>query len=227
MRNYGFSSSVVPMSIKGAAKLKTFGCRRWQGAVCIVLAAFMTLQGCWLGGEQVDFNVTYIPPNEFLLGPEDILVVNVWRNQDLSREVVIRPDGKISLPLVGDIQAAGMTANVLAKRIADGLTEFMPNPTVSVQVKEVNSYYVYVLGEVSKPGKVPLKSYATVLQGISLAGGFTTFASRNKIHVLRVVPNGQGQPKQIQIPVPYEDIIQGKNSEGNFFLKAGDVIVVP
>jgi polysaccharide biosynthesis/export protein len=107
------------------------------------------------------------------------------------------------------------------------LAEFMSNPTVSVQVKEVNSYYVYVLGEVQKPGKVPLKSYATVLQGISLAGGFSTFASRNKIHVLRVVPNGQGQPRQIQIPVPYEDIIAGRNSEGNFFLKAGDVIVVP
>ena len=141
----------------------------------------LTLPGCWIGNEQIDFNVTYIPPNEFLLGPEDVLVVNVWRNQELSREVIIRPDGKISMPLIGDIQAAGMTSNVLAKRIADGLAEFMSNPTVSVQVKEVNSYYVYVLGEVSKPGKVPLKSYATVLQGISLAGGFTTFASRNKI----------------------------------------------
>ncbi|MFO0769011.1 MAG: polysaccharide biosynthesis/export family protein [Nitrospiraceae bacterium] len=119
------------------------------------------------GNEQLDFNVTYIPPNEFLLGPEDILVVNVWRNQELSREVIIRPDGKISMPLIGDVQAAGMTANVLAKRIADGLAEFMSNPTVSVQVKEVNSYYVYVLGEVQKPGKVPLKSYATVLQGVS------------------------------------------------------------
>ncbi len=212
---------------KGVGKLKTFGCRWLRGGVCIAVSVLLALPGCWIGNEQIDFNVTYIPPNEFLLGPEDVLVVNVWRNQELSREVIIRPDGKISMPLIGDVQAAGMTSNVLAKRIADGLAEFMSNPTVSVQVKEVNSYYVYVLGEVSKPGKVPLKSYATVLQGISLAGGFTTFASRNKIHVLRVVPNGQGQPKQVQIPVPYEDILQGKNSEGNFFLKAGDVIVVP
>jgi polysaccharide export outer membrane protein len=208
--------------------LKNLRASKFAQLLCISLGLMMCLSGCFLfGTEQQDYNLTYIPPNEFLLGPEDVLMVTVWRNQDLSREVIVRPDGKISMPLIGDVQAAGMTANVLAKRIADGLAEFMSNPTVSIQVKEVNSYYVYVLGEVQKPGKVPLKSYATVLQGISLAGGFTTFASRNRIHVLRVVPNGQGQPKQIQIPVPYEDIIAGRNSEGNFFLKAGDVIVVP
>ena len=81
----------------------------------IALSTFLTLSGCWIGGEQIDFNVTYIPPNEFLLGPEDVLVVNVWRNQELSREVIIRPDGKISMPLIGDVQAAGMTSNVLTK----------------------------------------------------------------------------------------------------------------
>lgn len=195
------------------------------GGAVMLGALLISLAGC--PAEVLDYQVNYIPPTEFLLGPEDVIQVNVWRNQELSREVVIRPDGKISMPLIGDVQAAGVTANVLAKRIADGLAEFMSSPTVSVQVKEVNSYYIYVLGEVQKPGKVQLKSYATVLQGISLAGGFSTFAARNRIHVLRIVPNGQGQPKQIQIPVPYEDIVTGRNSEGNFFLKSGDTIVVP
>ena len=194
-----------------------------------LLVAAVLLSGLFVGcfGKQIEYPVTYVPPSEFLLGPEDVLVVTVWRNQDLSKEVIVRPDGKISMPLIGDIPAAGLSATVLAKRIADGLAEFMSNPTVSVQVKEVNSYYIYVLGEVSKSGKIQLKSYATVLQGISLAGGFTTFASRNKMHVLRIVANGNGEPREVQIPVPYDDMILGKLSGGNFFLKSGDIIVVP
>jgi polysaccharide biosynthesis/export protein len=131
------------------------------------------------------------------------------------------------LPLIGDVVAAGLTAQALSKQIADGLVEFMSTPTVSVQVKEINSYHVFVVGEVSRPGKIPLKSFTSVIQGISLAGGFTTFASRNSIHVLRMVKNGQGEPKQVMIPVPYTDIVKGKNLEANFILKAGDVIVVP
>jgi polysaccharide export outer membrane protein len=197
-------------------------------SVMLLVAAVM-LSGLFVGcfGTQIEYPVSFNPPNEFLLGPEDVLVVTVWRNQELSKEVIVRPDGKISMPLIGDVPAAGVTANVLAKRIADGLAEFMSNPTVSVQVKEVNSYYIYVLGEVSRTGKIPLKSYATVLQGISLAGGFTPFAQRNKMHVLRIVANGHGEPREVQIPVPYDDMILGKQSGGNFFLKSGDIIVVP
>jgi len=84
--------------------LKTFGCRWLRGGVCIAFSVLLALPGCWIGNEQIDFNVTYIPPNEFLLGPEDVLVVNVWRNQELSREVIIRPDGKISMPLIGHVR---------------------------------------------------------------------------------------------------------------------------
>jgi len=195
----------------------------------MLLVAAVLLSGLFIGcfGEQIEYPITFIPPSEFLIGPEDVLVVTVWRNQELSKEVTVRPDGKISMPLLGDVLAAGVTANVLAKRIADGLAEFMSNPTVSVQVKEVNSYYVYFLGEVSHPGKIQLKSYTTVLQGISLAGGFTTFALRNKMHVLRIVANGHDEPRQVHIPVPYDDMILGKNTGGNFFLKSGDIIVVP
>ncbi len=192
----------------------------------VFLAALQAgLMGCF--GQEVEYRGMSVPPTEFLIGPEDILVVTVWRNQELSKEVIVRPDGKISLPLLGDVVAAGLTAQALSKQIADGLAEFMSTPTVSVQVKEINSYHVFVVGEVSRPGKIPLKSFTSVIQGISLAGGFTTFASRNSIHVLRMVKNGQGEPKQVMIPVPYTDIVKGKNLEANFILKAGDVIVVP
>ncbi|BCA54147.1 sugar ABC transporter substrate-binding protein [Nitrospira sp. KM1] len=183
------------------------------------------LLGCF--AEETQYRGMSAPPTEFLIGPEDVLVVTVWRNQELSKEVIVRPDGKISLPLIGDVTAAGLTAQALSKQVAEGLAEFMSTPTVSVQVKEINSYHVFVVGEVARPGKFVLKSFASVLQGISYAGGFTTFASRNNVHVLRMVKNGQGEAKQVMIPVPYQDIVQGKNLDANIILKAGDVIVVP
>ena len=164
---------------------------------------------------------------EFLLGPEDVLEVTVWRNQDLSRTVVVRPDGKVSLPLIGDVQASGLTSAQVAAKIATRLTEFKENPNVSVSLKEVNSYFIYVLGEVLKPGKYPLKSYATVLQGVSLAGGFTPYASKNRMQVIRTLTNGDGKENQLRIPVPYNELVSGKGEIENFILKSGDTIVVP
>ncbi|MGH7229499.1 MAG: polysaccharide biosynthesis/export family protein [Nitrospiraceae bacterium] len=215
-------------------KTRQTGMRRWCGTIAgarrlVVEALAILLLVISLGcaTEQINYPLDYAPPAEFLLGPEDVLVVTVWRNQDLSRDVVVRPDGMISMPLIGDVPAAGLTANELAKRISERLKEFMATPTVSVQVKEVNSYFIYVLGEVTKPGKYPLKSFATVMQGVSLAGGFTPFASKNRMRVLRISKNGHGEPHQIQIPVRYDELLAGEGSSGNFFLKSGDVIVVP
>ena len=164
---------------------------------------------------------------EFLLGPEDVLEVTVWRNQDLSRTVVVRPDGKISLPLIGDVQASGLNSSQVAAKIAQRLTEFKENPNVSVSLKEVNSYFIFVLGEVLKPGKYPLKSYATVLQGVSMAGGFTPYASKNRMQVIRTHANEDGKENQIRIPVPYNELVSGKGEIENFILKSGDTIVVP
>jgi polysaccharide export outer membrane protein len=196
----------------------------------VLVAAFLVVVQVWAGGclqQEVQYKGTSVPPTEFLIGPEDVLVVTVWRNQELSKEVIVRPDGKISLPLLGDIPAAGLTAQALSKQVADGLVDFMSTPTVSVQVKEINSYHIFAVGEVARPGKIVLKSFTSVLQGISYAGGFTLYASRNNVHVLRNVKNGQGETKQVMIPVPYQDIVKGKNLEANIILKAGDVIVVP
>jgi polysaccharide export outer membrane protein len=196
----------------------------------VLVAAFLVTVQVWAGGclqQEVQYKGTSVPPTEFLIGPEDVLLVTVWRNQELSKEVIVRPDGKISLPLLGDIPAAGLTAQALSKQVADGLVDFMSTPTVSVQVKEINSYHIFAVGEVTRPGKIVLKSFTSVLQGISYAGGFTLYASRNNVHVLRNVKNGQGETKQVMIPVPYQDIVKGKNLEANIILKAGDVIVVP
>jgi len=165
---------------------------------------------------------------DFLLGPEDVLDIVVWKNEDLSQKaVVVRPDGMISMPLIGEIMAGGLTANQLASQIASRLKEFKERPAVTVSVKEVNSYYVYVLGEVGKPGKYQLKSHATVLQAVAVANGFTAYAAKNKMKVLRHVQGEDGKTREIRIPARYDDLISGSGEIGDFVLKTGDVIVVP
>ena len=168
------------------------------------------------------------PPEEgFLLGPEDIVEVVVWRNPDLSREVVIRPDGLVSLPLIGDVPASGLTAEQLAAEIAERYKEYKENPSVSVHVKEVNSHFIYVVGEINTPGKITLKTYTTILQAISLAGGFTQFASRNDMQVIRKIVNNNGEHQEIRIPVRYNDLISSEGGPYNFILRSGDTIVIP
>ena len=165
--------------------------------------------------------------SDFQIGPEDVLEITVWRNTDLTRTVVVRPDGMISMPLIGDVRASGLTANQLAEQIAKRLKDYKENPTVAVSIKEVNSYNVYVLGEVAKPGKYQLKTFTTVLQAISMAGGFTPFASKNKLQVVRYGPNGSGSISETRIAVRYDDLLAGRGTPGNFILMSGDTIVVP
>ena len=197
--------------------------------MCLVLGiSGMFLGACAEIPREALEEVKRAQPKDFLLGPEDVLEVTVWRNQDLSRTVVVRPDGMISLPLVGDVQANGLTASQVAEKISKRLSEYKENPSVSVSVKEVNSYFIYVVGEVLRPGKYPLKSYATVLQGVSLAGGFTPFASRNKMAVVRQIKDGKsGEERQVRIPTTYDDLVMGRGEIRNFTLNSGDTIVVP
>jgi polysaccharide export outer membrane protein len=170
----------------------------------------------------------YETPAGFLLGPEDVLDITVWKNADLSRVTAIRPDGLISMPIIGDVQAAGLTADALAHRIADRLKQFVAgSPAVSVSVKELNSYSVFVLGEVTKPGKFQAKSYVTLLQAISMAGGFTEYAKKNRMQVVRVRPNGDHKVHEIRIPVRYDDLLVGNGEPGNIILLSGDTVVVP
>ncbi len=185
-----------------------------------------TVMGCSSISPEVLKEVGHTT-TDFLIGPEDVLEVVVWRNPDLTQQVVVRPDSMISLPLIGDVRAGGRTAEQLAGEIAEGLKEYMESPTVSVSVSQVNSYTFYVLGEVAQPGKHQLKSYTTVLQAIAMVGGFTQFASRNSIQVIRNAVNGQDKSREIRIPVRYDDLLSGSGEPGNFTLKSGDIIVVP
>jgi polysaccharide export outer membrane protein len=165
-----------------------------------------------------------IVTQDYIIGPEDSLEITVWKNADLSKTVQVRPDGKISLPLLGDISAVAKTPAQLTEEISLGLRAYMENPTISIMVKEVNSYQIYVLGEVNKPGKYPLKSKTTLLQGITVAGGFTTMAARNKIVVFRFTKDGEGQTK---LKASYDDIVVRDGASQNIELKPGDQIVVP
>jgi polysaccharide biosynthesis/export protein len=157
----------------------------------------------------------------FQIGPEDILDISVWKNPELSRTVPVRPDGKVSLPLVNDIQAAGLTPATLREQVTERLAEFIPAPEVSVMVREVHSRKVAVVGAVKTPGRFELKSPMTVLEVIALAQGFTDFASRDRIVVLR-----QTGTTTTRVPFNYRKIAEGVDQE-NFFVKPGDVVVVP
>jgi polysaccharide export outer membrane protein len=190
----------------------------------LLIGVFFLVSGCL----KPDVIVAPGPPAEgFALGPEDVIEVVVWKNPDLSKQVVIRPDGKISLPIIGDVPASGLTADQLAKEIAQRRKAYKENPSVSVNVVEVNSYYVFVVGEVNTPGKLPLKSYTTILQALSLAGGFTQFASRNDIQVVRNVNTAEGKVKELRIPLRYSDLISEEGGVYNLTLKSGDTIVIP
>ena len=174
------------------------------------------------GAEKSLLTVT----SDYIIGPEDILEITVWKNADLSKQVQVRPDGRISLPLLGDISAVAKTPTQLTEEISLGLRSYMENPTISILVKEVNSYQIYVLGEVNKPGKYPLKSKMTLLQGITVAGGFTQMAARNKIVVFRFSKEKEGEGLT-KIKASYDDIVVRDGSSQNMELKPGDQIVVP
>jgi polysaccharide biosynthesis/export protein len=159
--------------------------------------------------------------NDYKIGPEDLLDISVWKNPELSRTVPVRPDGKVSLPLVNDIQAAGLTPTALRQQLIDRLAEFIPAPEVAVIVREVHSMKVAVVGSVKTPGRYELKSAATVLEMIALAQGFTDFAARDRVLVLRQ-ENGQTR----RIPFNYRKVAAG-DEHANLAVQPGDIIVVP
>lgn len=158
----------------------------------------------------------------YVIGSQDMLDVSVWREPDFSRTVPVRPDGKISLPLLNDMQAAGLTPSQLAAELTKSLNKFVTNPQVTIIVTQINSQRFYVLGEAARPGAYTLIPEMTILQALSNAGGFTQYANSKKIYLLRE-ENG----KQQKLSFNYKDVIAGKRTEQNIVLKNGDTIVVP
>ncbi|MCC7009145.1 MAG: polysaccharide biosynthesis/export family protein [Acidobacteria bacterium] len=161
-------------------------------------------------------------PPDYVIGPDDILSIMFWRDKDMTTDVVVRPDGKITLPVLNEIRAAGLTPEQLRADVLTAATKFFEAPVVSVSVKQINSRKVFVMGEVAKPGPYPLSGKLTVLQMIAMAGGLNEFAKGDKIAVIRTE---QGQPKRYR--VNYNDIVEGKNLRQNIELAVGDTIVVP
>lgn len=174
------------------------------------------------GGPEASRPALSFGSADYLLGPEDVLDVLVWKNADLSRTVSVRPDGKISLPLIGDVQAAGLTSSQLRSGIEERLREYKETPGVSIIVKEVNSFSVFVLGEVLRPGKFQLRSETSLLQAITLSGGFTQYAVSDRIILLRRIA-GRETRRQIR----FSDIVDGRDPDANVVLQPGDTIVVP
>lgn len=159
----------------------------------------------------------------FVIGNDDVLAINVWKEPDVSRSVPVRSDGKISLPLVGELQAAGETPLKLEQDIAARLKNFIEEPEVTVIVQQINSQKFNILGYVNKPGSYVLTNSATVLDAIALAGGFRDFAKQKSIYVLRQNPDGT----QKRLPFNYKQVVKGRNPAQNIKLEPRDTIVVP
>ena len=163
-----------------------------------------------------------ISPSSYVIGIEDVLDISIWKEPEISRTVPVRFDGKISLPLLHDVQASGLTPVQLGAEIAKELKRFFTDPQVTVIVTAMNSQKVYILGEVRHPGPVPLVPNMTVLQVLSVAGGLSQYANEKKIYVLRV-DNG----RETRLPYDYRQAVEGRGSARNIVLQPGDTIVVP
>jgi polysaccharide biosynthesis/export protein len=171
-------------------------------------------------GNPTEASLTQLP---YRIGVDDVLTISVWHEPDLSRSVPVRPDGKISLSLVGDITAAGKTAMELEGELKLALTKFLKDPQVTVIVSDIRSQRINVIGQVSRPGTFPLTQSMGVLDAVAQAGGLRDFAKKKGIYVLRVDPSG----KRIRIPYKYENVLKGSDNSQEVILQAHDTVVVP
>lgn len=193
-------------------------------AVCSLALPAPALQTASAEGSSTDTPTATKPHDAaYVIGSSDVLAITVWKEPEISRSIPVRPDGKISLPLVGELQAAGRTPLQLEQDISGKLKAYITNPDVNVMVQQINSAKFNVLGRVAKPGSFPLASTTTVLDAIATAGGFQDFAKEKGIYILRATPGGS----QTRLPFNYKDVIKGKHPEQNMKLQPGDTIVVP
>jgi polysaccharide export outer membrane protein len=163
------------------------------------------------------------PPPDYLVGSEDVLAIVFWRERELSSEVIVRPDGKISLPLLNDIDVAGLTPDQVRERVVERARQFVDEPTATVVVKQIHSRKMFITGNVERPGTFPLMQSTTVLQLIAMAGGLREFADASGIVVVRNEANG----RQVTFPFNYNDVKSRRNLAQNIVLKPGDTVIVP
>jgi polysaccharide biosynthesis/export protein len=207
-------------------------------ALCIITAqgaasatSAITFEGATAGGAQRGSETATqqsTPPakhatEDYIIGPSDVLAIDVWKDAELTRSVTVRPDGKISLPLVGELEVSGLTALTVQHLIAQRLTEYITNPQVTVIVQEVKSQTYVIVGKVTKPGSYELGKPTTVLEALAMAGGFVEFAKVSKINIIR---RKDGGPMET-LHFDYKKALKGENPEQNVKLRNGDTIVVP
>lgn len=205
----------------------------WEGmrsrvAVCVIVCAFFTVihaQGSQTSASNqkgASSNAAAVVlPKGYVIGPEDVLSIVVWREKDMSSDVVVRPDGKISLPLLNDVQAAGYTPEQLAEIVEKTAAKYVTDSDATVIVKAINSRKVFVLGEVAKPGTVPLTSEMNVLQLIAQVGGFLEYANKGNVTILRT-ENG----RERRFKFNYNEVVEGRNLQQNIMLQPGDTVLI-
>jgi polysaccharide biosynthesis/export protein len=193
----------------------------WKGVIAAVLLAGSIAFAQGVSASPASSASTNGATADYVIGPLDSLSINVWKEPDLTATLPVRPDGKISMPLLDDVQAAGLTPTQLAQSLTEKLKKFVADPRVTVVVAAINSKRVYLVGEVSHSGPTPMTPNMTVLQALSSAG-LTQFANTKKIYVLRTV-NG----RQEKMPVDYRKLVKGEDISQNYVLQPGDTIVVP
>ena len=202
----------------------------WGSAVAA--AAVLALAPASLGAQQEQpsgaggrgaATATARPAPPYVIGPDDVLSIVFWKDKDLSAEVTVRPDGKVSLPLLNDIQAQGRTPDELRDALKQAAQAYVEDPNPTVMVKEIKSRRVFITGQVEKPGPYPLTGETTVLQLIAMAGGIREFADGSNITIIRKADNGRTEI----LPFNYRDVLKRKNLTQNVQLKPGDTVVVP
>jgi polysaccharide export outer membrane protein len=202
---------------------------RWAEAMAVLLVSAALAGSVWAQSAPAASPATSAEgsaakphDDSFVIGNDDVLAINVWKEPDISRSIPVRSDGKISLPLVGEVQASGLTPLKLEKDIAEKLKSYISEPEVTVMVQQVNSQKFNVLGQVLRPGTYVIANSPTVLDAIALAGGFRDFAKKKSIYVLRHGASGESR-----LPFNYKEVSQGKNMAQNVKLLPGDTIIVP
>lgn len=207
-----------------AVALVTGGFALLGTAADVAAQSASATQGGTAGGPPAPVAVpgAIVPPEGYVIGPEDVLGVLFWREKDMSADVSVRPDGKITLPLLNDVDAAGLKPEELRQRITEASIKFVADPSVTVVVKEIRSRKVFITGLVAKPGQYPLTGPTTVMQLIAMAGGLQEFADGKQIIIMRMEAG-----RQVAHRFNYKDVLNRKNLRQNIDLKPGDTVVVP
>lgn len=192
----------------------------------IIIATITVFSACIVGADQNNITTNTGGTNAigiaYVIGPGDVLDISVWKNDEMTKTVTVLPDGKITFPLIGNLTAQGKTVLELKKEVEEKISPFIPEPVLSIVVRQINSMYIYVIGRVNRPGRFELNTNVNVLQALSMAGGLNPFAKKNKIQIQREENNSTTVYK-----FNYDDVTKSGEVDQNIKLKRGDIIIVP